>query len=283
MEGSIDRIKVGRSFHQQAREYDRHVSVQKRVVNRLVSLVRSHATGHPTSILDVGCGTGQLLASLREEFPSAQLHGLDLAYNMLQCASERLTSDAHFVNADAEYLPFRDRTFDLVVSTSTLQWLENLELFFEQARRVTQNGGLLCIAFFAGRTLCELRECFRDVIGQKIDSSTNYADRLHRFMDRFEVERALERIDFDQATVISEIETDYYANVNDLLRSIKRIGAGASAQESRHKGGLGWRGVLNETSRLYSERYGRDGFIPATYEVVYIIARGRNTSSLARQ
>lgn len=274
MESRIDRDKVSRAFHRQATEYDLHTSVQKRVVNRLLSLVKNHITGVPTSILDVGCGTGHLLASLREQYQHSRLYGLDLAYNMTRCASERLGTDAQLVNADAEHLPFRDGMFDLLVSTSTLQWLDNLEVFFQQAHRVTQANGLLCIAFFGGRTLFELRECFREVVEQRIasDSCSGYVNRLHSFRGRTDVEHALERIDFDQATITCEIETDYYSDVHALLRSIKRIGAGTTAQGDG-KGGLGWRGILNEVSRLYYERYGADGKIPATYEVVYVVAR----------
>lgn len=278
MEACIDRNRVGRSFHRQAAEYDQHASVQKRVVNRLISLVKNHVTAAPSAILDVGCGTGQLLVSLREQFPQSRLYGLDLAYNMTHCASERLGADAQFVNADAEFLPFRKGAFDLLVSTSTLQWLENLDMFFQQARRVTRANGLLCIAFFGGSTLCELRDCYREVTEQRVvSSSSDYADRLHRFMERSAVELALDRIDFEQATIMSEIETEYYADVHDLLRSIKRIGAGTSVQ-GNSRGGLGWRGILNETSRLYCERYGSDGKIPATYEVVYVVARCRNSN-----
>ena len=272
MGASINKNKVGRSFHQQAVEYDQHSSVQKRVVSRLVSLVKNYAVGVPAAVLDIGCGTGQLLSSLGDQFPQTRLYGLDLAYNMTQCAADRLGADALFVNADAEHLPFRNGSFDLLVSTSTLQWLDNLEVFFQQARRVTHANGLLCIAFFGGRTLCELRECYRDVVEQRIDSSSGYIDRLHRFMDRSDVEHALELIDYDQAMIMSEIETEYYSDVHDLLRSIKRIGAGASVQGDS-RGGLGWRGILNETSKLYYERYGIDGKIPATYEVVYVVAR----------
>jgi malonyl-CoA O-methyltransferase len=275
MEECIDRNKVGRSFHRQAAEYDLHASVQKRVVNRLLSLVKEHAVGVPASVLDIGCGTGHLLSSLREQFPHSRLYGLDLAYNMTHCASERLGTEALFVNGDAEYLPFRNGAFDLLVSTSTLQWLDNLEVFFQQARRVTHADGLLCVAFFGGRTLCELHECYRDAVEQRIDSCSGNVNRLHRFMDRTDVVHALERIDFERSIIMSEIETDYYADVHDLLRSIKRIGAGASAQGDG-KAGLGWRGILNETSRLYSERYGTNGKIPATYEVVYVVARCRS-------
>lgn len=237
-----------------------------------MSLVKDHVGGSPGAVLDVGCGTGHLLSSLRGRFPHSRLYGLDLAYNMAHCASERLGADALVVNADAEYLPFRSCTFDLLVSTSTLQWLENLDIFFQQARRVMHPSGLLCIAFFGGRTLCELRECYRDAVEQRPDGSNGYVDRLHRFMDRRDVEHALEQADFGQAMIMSEIETDYHSDVHGLLRSIKRIGAGTSAQGNRG-GGLGWRGILDETSRLYYERYGGDGKIPATYEVVYIVAR----------
>jgi len=276
VEVSIDKSRVGRSFHKQAAEYDRHASVQKRVVQRLISLVTSHVSGVPATVLDIGCGTGHLLSALQQQYPLSRLYGLDLAYNMTRCASERLGAEARFVNADAEFLPFRGAAFDLLVSSSTLQWLDNLNVFFQEARRVTHADGLVCAAFFGGRTLCELRDCFRDVVERRTGCCSGYEDKLHRFMGRADVEHALQRVDFDKALVLSEIETEYYTDVHDLLRSIKRIGAGTTVQ-GNSQGGLGWRGILNETSRLYCERYGCDGKIPATYEVVYVVARSRCT------
>ena len=35
-------------------------------------------------------------------------------------------------------------------------------------------------------------------------------------------------------------------------------------------GGLGWRGVLKETIRLYLEYFGKNGKIPVTYTVLYV-------------
>jgi malonyl-CoA O-methyltransferase len=268
----IDRNMVGSSFHRQAAEYDRYASVQKRVVNNVISLVQSHIIGNPSQILDIGCGTGQLLASLHAAYPDTQPYGLDLAYNMLQCASERLQSSVQLINGDAERLPFKDAKFDLIVSTSTLQWLDTLDTFFLQACRVLTARGLLCVAFFGERTLCELRECFRIAVEESgSDNSTDYTSRLHRFKGRPDVERALEQTDFDRAVIISELETEYYSDVNDLLRSIKRIGAGASAQAAGRRG-LGWKSILQKTARIYQERYGINGKIPATYEVIYVVA-----------
>jgi malonyl-CoA O-methyltransferase len=272
---SINRDRVGRAFHRQAGEYDQHATVQKRVVGRLMSLVDSHMSGVPADILDIGCGTGQLLSSLGRQYPHSRLYGLDLAYNMTRCASERLGPGAMLVNGDAEQLPFRDGPFDLVVSTSTLQWIENLDVFFQECHRVVQLNGLLCIAFFGGRTLQELQECYREAVGKRCGCSEGHVNRLHRFREIAAVQEALGRSDFGRVLLTSEIEMDHYPDVPALLRSIKRIGAGSSAQEG-HRGGLGWRGVLNETSRLYRERYGRDGMIPVTYEVMYVIAQRRD-------
>jgi malonyl-CoA O-methyltransferase len=114
-------------------------------------------------------------------------------------------------------------------------------------------------------------------VGQQAGCPEGYLDRLHRFKDVTEVRQALGRSAFDCVQFISEIEMDYYPDVPELIRSIKRIGAGSAAQEGR-RGGLGWRGVINETSRLYRERYGTDGMIPVTYEVFYVIAQRCDTN-----
>ncbi len=271
----INRDRVGRAFHQQAGEYDRHATVQKRVVNRLMSIAHSHLSAVPADILDIGCGTGQLLSSLGRRYPHSRLYGLDLAYNMTRCSAERLGSGATLINGDAEQLPFREAAFDLVVSSSTLQWIEDLDRFFRQCHRVVRPGGFLCLAFFGGQTMRELQECYRDAVGQRDGAPEGYLDRLHRFAEISAVQDILGRSEFSSVLLTSEIEMDYYAGVPDLLRSIKRIGAGSSAQAAR-RGGLGWRRVLNETSRLYRERYDTDGMIPVTYEVFYVVAHCRD-------
>lgn len=268
----IDRNRVGQAFNRQAVEYDRHTSIQKRVVERLLLLAGHHLERVPADVLDIGCGTGHLLSSLGRQYPVSRLYGLDLAYNMARSAAERLGSGALLVNGDAEHLPFGSGSFDLLVSSSTLQWLENLDTFFRQSYRVLKTDGLLCVAFFGGRTLCELHECFSDAAAGLRRIPGHYLDRLHRFKEVKKVQEILDRSDFGGVQLTCEIETDYYPDVSGLLHSIKRIGAGSSAQNTTG-GGLGWRGILNETSRLYRERYGSAGMIPVTYEVIYVAAR----------
>jgi malonyl-CoA O-methyltransferase len=185
---------------------------------------------------------------------------------------ERLGDAVSLVQADAENLPFCSCTFDLLVSTSTLQWLDRLDRFFNECYRVMKPDSLLCIAFFGGTTLWELQECYRHVIERCASGSERLLNRLHTFKDTHEIRQALEQSAFETVLLTSEIETEYYADLPELLRSIKNIGAGS---HNKGGGGLGWRRVLNDISALYREKYHTDGGIPASYEVLYITARKR--------
>jgi len=265
----FDRRKVGRSFHRHAGAYDRFASVQQRVVRRLMELLEGHVTTTPRAMLDIGCGTGALSAALKERYPQALCCGLDLAFNMVRQASVKSGAGCLFVNGDAERLPFRKGAFDLVVSASTLQWLDSLDDCLAECRRVVTEDGVIAMAFFGGATLWELQESYREALARRAAGNDPRVGRLHRFMGVDTVRLALERLGFGQALVTSEVEMDLHPDVAGLLASIKGIGAGTASRGGG--GGLGWRGILNDMSEIYRRRFFADGMVPATYEVIYLI------------
>lgn len=267
-----DRIRIGRAFHRQAGEYDQHASVQKRIVTRLDQLVATHQKGSPAQVLDIGCGTGAMLATLQGRYPQAGLCGLDLAFNMAKLSEQRLAGEALLVNGAAEQLPFRGRAFDLVVSASTLQWVDRLDICFEECHRVLRDDGLLCVAFFGGRTLWELQECYREAVTRHFGAHDVRIDRLHRFREIEEVQRVVSRFGYSQVLIGKETEMENHAAVSDLLRSIKAIGAATTAR-SETSGGLGGRGMLTDMASIYNSRFKKDGLVPVTYEVIYVVAR----------
>ena len=61
------------------------------------------------------------------------------------------------VAADPELIPFRDCSFDLVVSVLALHWVGDLPGALVQLRRVLKPGGLFLAAMFGGGILVELR------------------------------------------------------------------------------------------------------------------------------
>ena len=274
MDRIVEKKRIGRGFHRQAGEYDQHAVVQKRVVANLERLIEAHCNYSPRRLLDIGCGTGALISRLHKRFQDSELVGLDLAYNMALKSSERLDSRASFVNGDAEQLPFRDGAFDLVVSASTLQWVEKLDNVFAECCRLLAPGGIFCAAFFGGRTLWEMQDSYRKALSDFGDHAASYSGRLKRFKDAAEAQAALAGLDFEQLFVATETEIEYHPDVPELLRSIKAIGASTAA--SGPSAGLGWRRILQGMAGYYRENFRRDGLIPATYEVVYLVARKKN-------
>jgi ubiquinone/menaquinone biosynthesis C-methylase UbiE len=89
-------------------------------------------------ILDLGCGTGMLLASLEKRAKFAV--GVDMSAEMLGAAKKRGTKAA-LVLADADHLPFADGSFDAVVSVTLLQNMPNPERTVRELARVLRSNG----------------------------------------------------------------------------------------------------------------------------------------------
>lgn len=87
-------------------------------------------------ILDVGCGKAFLLYDLLEEIPGVEIYGIDISRYALNHAKEEVSSS--LCEGRAEYLPFRDKTFDLVISITTLHNLFcfNLDKALHEIERV---------------------------------------------------------------------------------------------------------------------------------------------------
>lgn len=266
-----DTKKIAAGFHRKASEYDQHIAVQKRVVLNLVRRIEIQSVLPPETILDIGSGTGSLLGKLHSTYPDAALCGVDLAHNMCLGTSAKLGGCSTVVNADAEHLPFANSKFDLVVSTSALQWVGDLSQAIHEMRRVMKPGGSMHVAFFCEGTLGELHRCYCEAVNEQVVSQSRSASRLHKFYKVEDVKNILDGMDFETFVFRTETEMDWYDDLPSLLRSIKNIGAGTVAGGSG--GGLGWRGILNEASRLYREYYGENGRIPVTYNVLYLHAR----------
>lgn len=97
-------------------------------------------------VLEIGCGTGELLADLaaREDLRLRVL-GLDLSADMLERARAR-ARDAALVRGDGERLPFAARSFDALLLKGCLHHLRDHAGFLAEARRVLRAGGRLVLS-----------------------------------------------------------------------------------------------------------------------------------------
>lgn len=92
-------------------------------------------------ILELGCGTGRLLAQRLAEGPAV---GIDMAMPMLRQARRRLAGRPGGVPvlvADAGRLPFADGTFAAAISTGVLTAIPDVRPALREVRRVVRPGG----------------------------------------------------------------------------------------------------------------------------------------------
>jgi ubiquinone/menaquinone biosynthesis C-methylase UbiE len=94
-------------------------------------------------VLDVGCGTGALLALVAERF-GCEVAGVDPAPAMLDVARGKLP-DAELYLAHGEELPFADDAFDAALMVLVVHHLGDRRRAFREARRVLVAGGRLLI------------------------------------------------------------------------------------------------------------------------------------------
>ena len=94
--------------------------------------------------LDLGSGTGGLVASLRDRYPKWDIYGMDRSSAALRYASQKF--GRLFCGGDAAMLSFRDRSFDLVISIDVLCVREvNDKRMLAECFRVLAPGGLLIL------------------------------------------------------------------------------------------------------------------------------------------
>jgi demethylmenaquinone methyltransferase/2-methoxy-6-polyprenyl-1,4-benzoquinol methylase len=144
-------------FGRIARRYD--------LMNRLMTLGRDRAwrrhtvqqlgldSRSPASVLDVATGTGDLALEALQQYPSAQVYGLDFVPQMLVLAQQKADATGqnapgslepqalHFLGGDAMRLPFAAGTFDGIVTGFALRNVTDIPAAFAEMARVTRPGG----------------------------------------------------------------------------------------------------------------------------------------------
>ena len=96
-------------------------------------------------LLDVGCGSGEVLQSLRRMYPSAGAVGIDISLDMLRVTKEKSVPNVPLTSGSAAALPFPSETFDIVTSTSAFHYWRDPMLSLDELLRVLKPGGRMVI------------------------------------------------------------------------------------------------------------------------------------------
>jgi len=119
----------------------------RRVADDVTTELKARGRLRKPTIVDLGCGTGELVVAISGRLRDARIIGVDSSPSMLLWANRHATTDGrvNFIRGDAAVMPFPDESVDMVVSTLSLHhWREPAEGFAEIAR-VLQPGGVALI------------------------------------------------------------------------------------------------------------------------------------------
>ncbi len=272
----IDKNRVRQAFSRQAPLYEENASLQKDVAQRLISLIcltphacpesrsflrqaqdERHRRGSRLTAIDIGIGTGFATKEFLSRFPKTSIFGCDIAWGMLKEAG---MTGAVLAEADAEHLPYKDETFDYAFSSLALQWT-NLHNSVNESFRILKPDGMFYFSTFGGKTLLELADSYSSAWRSM---GIQEMPKTMRFESSQNVKTLLESAGFKVVMVKTDLIKSYYQSPEALLRSLKAIGAGNPSKEFQPS-----RTLLNNTFRIYKDRYGDKDGIAATFEVVY--------------
>ncbi len=115
------------------------------------------------TVLDAGCGTGSLSATLAKITRASKIVGIDpskgfIDYARTQIADPRVT----FEVGDAQNLPFPDGSFDRAMDLLVINFIPDAPKAAKEARRVTKPGGVVATANWDLSRANELNGCLWD-------------------------------------------------------------------------------------------------------------------------
>lgn len=104
-------------------------------------------------LVDLGCGSGNLIIQIANNFPNLDLKGVDISSDVLELAKKRvlennLNKKIEFKIGSAADFPFSDNSIDFIISTLSLHhWQEPTKALSEIFRVLKQNGIFLIFDF----------------------------------------------------------------------------------------------------------------------------------------
>lgn len=254
----IDKRRARASFERAAPDYDHVAVLQREIADRLLERL-DYIRIEPQRILDIGSGTGYVSEALLKRYRRAEVLALDFAHAMLLRARRRGSwwRRPRCLCADAEALPLADDSVDLILSSATFQWCNDIERTFAECRRVLRPGGLLLFTSFGPDTLMELRRAW---------SAVDAHAHVSPFLDMHDLGDALVRARLADPVMDAEHLTLTYTDLTSLMRDLKTLGA-RNATRERPRGLTSRRQLAALEAAYESER--REDRLPATYEVLY--------------
>lgn len=224
--------------------YDDNAVVQKHMVERLLFLLQLHGQTLGNRIFEVGCGTGFLTKEILKYYSPEEYFSNDICDYAIEHANVK------FIPGDAEKIEY-PKDLSAVVSSSCVQWFENIVSFFDKVYIALQNGGILLFSTFGEKNFTQIR-----TITQQSLSYYSTMEIKEMLSEKFEI-----------VCIEEEINDIYFSSPKDILLHFRHTGVN-SLQNKR------W--TKNDYIQFcdsYTQLYGSTKRFPLTYNPIYVLAK----------
>ena len=258
--GPFDRVQLRRRRDRAAANFAAHSFLAQEVSARLAERLNDINRSFPVAV-KLGCSNGPL---------AANLSGLNGIEHLIQCdlspAMVANASGSYRVVADEEWLPFATASLDLVISTLSLHWVNDLPGALIQIRRALRPDGLFLGAIFGGESLTDLRQ---SLTRAETEIEGGISPRVAPFVEIRDLGALLQRAGFALPVVDRDTINVSYPDALTLMRELRGMGESNVLRERRP--GFSRRSTMLTAAKHYREMFGDEsGRIPATFEVLYL-------------
>ncbi len=236
-------------FARSVKSYRQAALVQRKVAARCCSLVPGKKFPR---VLEIGAGGGLLTGFCLERLQNIDLYvALDVSREMLSLVPG---GKAVLIQADGEEAPFRSKTFDLILSSSAMQWYSRGLTSIPKNLNLLKKGGFFSLAYF-------VRGTFREM--ERISSMTGFGSLHLMARAREHVQAFQDRGLRPQWEIIEH--TLRFKSVSDFLKSHKQTGATYTSSGARFG-----KKAYHDFCRTYEKIYGDRQGIPVSYRVLHL-------------
>jgi NADH dehydrogenase [ubiquinone] 1 alpha subcomplex assembly factor 5 len=255
--------------------------IASRLCERLLDIKRSFP-----KVLDLGANSCNVARALASDNPDpdpaapvspplatriGELVAAESSHAILHRDADMPFNDAlritREVLVDEEHLPYPPETFDLVLSSMSMHWINDLPGMLGQINNVLKPDAPFIGAMLGGDSLYELRTSLQLADQERRGGISPHVSPLADVRD---VGGLLQRTGFKLLTVdVEDIIVDYPDSFA-LMQDLQAMGE-SNAVVGREMGPIG-RDVLLAADAIYRELHGNeDGSLPATFRIIFMI------------
>ncbi|XP_001870042.2 arginine-hydroxylase NDUFAF5, mitochondrial [Culex quinquefasciatus] len=214
--------------------------------------------------VDLGAGRGYVTNHVLGETVE-QLTAVDLSPTMLAQIKGTPGLDFRVREMDEEKFDFEADSLDLVVSSLSLHWINDLPACFRAVNRALRPDGVFIGAMFGGETLYELRSSLQLA---EVERRGGISPHLSPFTQIRDVGMLLNRANFNMLTIDTDEIVVGFPSMFELMWDLKGMAeSNAAFNRALHIS----RETMMAAAAIYKDMYSKEGGVTATFQVIYFV------------